>query len=200
MKFVHFTHGGRNSIGLLEGSSVRVLADTSLEAVLSQGIELADFAADHLKGSITLPEADITYLPLLDNPPKIICVGLNFADHTKESNFAQPDYPTLFGRFNTSLVAHKAPMVRPLISDSFDYEGEVAVVLKKGGRHIPKSEALACVAGYSLFNDGSVREYQFKSPQWTVGKNFDAPARSAPSWPPPTSCHRVPRGSSWRPR
>ncbi|MGH8759474.1 MAG: fumarylacetoacetate hydrolase family protein [Burkholderiales bacterium] len=180
MKFVHFRHGGRNLLGLREGKEVRVLAETSLEDVLAKGIELKDFAASHAKGGEILFEDQLEYLPLLRNPPKIICVGLNYADHTKESNYEQPAYPTLFGRFNSSLVAHGAPMVRPRVSDSFDYEGEIAVVLKKGGRHIARSDALACVAGYSLFNDGSVREYQFKSPQWTVGKNFDGTGAFGP--------------------
>jgi 2-keto-4-pentenoate hydratase/2-oxohepta-3-ene-1,7-dioic acid hydratase in catechol pathway len=106
-------------------------------------------------------------------PPKIICVGLNYADHTRETAFVQPDYPTFFARFASCLTAHNQPLVRPRLSDSLDYEGEMAVVLKSGGRHIRKEEALQHVAGYTLFNEASVRDYQFKSPQWTVGKNFD---------------------------
>jgi 2-keto-4-pentenoate hydratase/2-oxohepta-3-ene-1,7-dioic acid hydratase in catechol pathway len=80
----------------------------------------------------------------------------------------------VFNRFNTSLTGHGQAILRPLVSDSLDFEGELAVVLKSGGRHIPRAQALSHVAGYSIFNDGSVREYQFKSPQWTIGKNFDA--------------------------
>ncbi|NDZ17510.1 5-oxopent-3-ene-1,2,5-tricarboxylate decarboxylase [Variovorax sp. WS11] len=117
--------------------------------------------------------SSVRYLPPVVSPPKIICVGLNYADHTKESPYEQPDYPTLFGRFTSSLTGHGSPIVRPSCSDSLDYEGELAVVLGRGGRHISKARALDCVFGYSVFNDGSVREYQFKSPQWTVGKNFD---------------------------
>jgi 2-keto-4-pentenoate hydratase/2-oxohepta-3-ene-1,7-dioic acid hydratase in catechol pathway len=100
---------------------------------------------------------------------------LNYADHTAEIHHEQTAYPTLFLRVNTTLVAHGQPLIRPGVSDSegLDYEGEVAVVMGKGGRHIGKAEALAHVAGYSVFNDGTVREYQFRTPQWTVGKNFD---------------------------
>jgi acylpyruvate hydrolase len=88
----------------------------------------------------------------------------------------------LFLRVTTSLVAHEQPMIRPRVTDSegLDFEGEIAVVLGKGGRHISKAEALSHVAGYSVFNDGSVREYQFKTPQWTVGKNFDATGAFGP--------------------
>jgi 2-keto-4-pentenoate hydratase/2-oxohepta-3-ene-1,7-dioic acid hydratase in catechol pathway len=119
-------------------------------------------------------DSAIRYLPPVTRPAKIICAGLNYADHTRESAYEQPDYPTLFLRVATSLVGHDGPMVRPLASDTLDFEGELAVVLGKGGKHIPRERALEHVFGYSVFNDGSVREYQFKSPQWTVGKNFDS--------------------------
>lgn len=182
MRFVHFTHAGKKLIGLREGAGIRVLGETSLDALLASGTDLTAFAQLKISAGAgpLLGDTDVTYLPLLEKPPKIICVGLNYADHTKESQYEQPAYPTLFGRFNTSLVAHRAPMIRPRVSDSFDYEGEVAVVLGKGGRHITREAALDCVAGYSLFNDGSVREYQFKSPQWTVGKNFDGTGAFGP--------------------
>ncbi|MNZ43730.1 Ureidoglycolate lyase [compost metagenome] len=134
-------------------------------------MDLATYGAEAQGSLVEIGEQD--YLPLMSKPGKIVCVGLNYADHTKESPYAQPDYPTLFPRFNSSLIAHNKPLIRPRISDTLDYEGEMAVVLKSGGRHIPKDQALQHVAGYALFNEGSVREYQFKSPQWTVGKNFD---------------------------
>ena len=88
----------------------------------------------------------------------------------------------MFLRLNTSLVAHNAPIIRPRVSDSLDYEGEIAVVLGKGGRHIRKEDALSHVAGYALFNDASVREYQFKTPQWTMGKNFDGTGAFGPDF------------------
>jgi 2-keto-4-pentenoate hydratase/2-oxohepta-3-ene-1,7-dioic acid hydratase in catechol pathway len=124
----------------------------------------------------------VTWLPPLTRPGKVVCVGLNYADHAKESNFEPQTYPTLFPRFNSSLIGHLAPMIRPLVSDSLDYEGEMAVILGAGGRHIPKERALEYVAGYSVFNDGSVREYQFKAPQWTVGKNFDGTGAFGPTF------------------
>ena len=115
-----------------------------------------------------------SWAPPLVRSGKILCVGLNYTDHTAEVGFEQPEYPTVFSRFTSSLVGHGAPVVRPNCSDSLDFEGELAVVIGKAGRHVPRSRALDHVFGYSVFNDVSVREYQFKSPQWTVGKNFDA--------------------------
>ena len=179
MRFLHFTHAGKKLLGVREPEGIRVLGETSIEQLLADGVDLASYAASASGGPV-LADTDIGWLPLLERPPKIICVGLNYAQHTAESKFEQPDYPTLFTRVNTSLVAHQSPIVRPKVSDSLDYEGELAVVLGKGGRHIARQDALDCVAGYSVFNDGSVREYQFKTPQWTVGKNFDATGAFGP--------------------
>ncbi|MFG1926917.1 fumarylacetoacetate hydrolase family protein [Cryptosporangium sp. NPDC048952] len=117
--------------------------------------------------------ADFRYLPPIQRPDKILCIGLNYAAHSAESGFEVPGYPTVFARFANSLVGHGAPLVRPNASDLLDYECELAVVIGAGGRHIDEADALAHVAGYSLFNDGSVRDFQMKSPQWTMGKTFD---------------------------
>jgi len=119
-------------------------------------------------------------LPPLSRPGKIICVGLNYADHSAESGFKQPDYPTLFGRFTTSMIGHGAAMIRPLVSQQLDYEGEVVAVVGRTGRHIAKAAALGHVAGYTICNEGSVRDYQFKAPQWTMGKNFDGTGAFGP--------------------
>ena len=171
MRYVYFNHQGRAVLGVRTADGVKVLGEETLESLLERGVNLATYGANALGPVVEIGEQD--YLPLMRKPGKIICVGLNYADHTKESPYAQPDYPTLFPRFNSSLTAHNKPLIRPKISDTLDYEGEMAVVLKSGGRHIPKDKALNHVAGYALFNEGSVRDYQFKSPQWTVGKNFD---------------------------
>jgi acylpyruvate hydrolase len=173
MRYVSFEKNGKAYLGVRDGAGVRVLGEETLEQLLAQGVDLATYGNKAKDGEL-IAEAGLKFLPPLRHPPKIICVGLNFADHTAESIYEQPDYPAIFLRVNTSLVAHNAPIVRPRVSDSLDFEGEIAVVLGKGGRHIAKADALACVAGYAVFNDASVREYQFKSPQWTMGKNFDA--------------------------
>jgi len=181
MRFVSFERGGKAVLGIREGEQVRVIGDETLESLLERGVNLCDYAGN-IKGGETLTVKGLKLLPPLQRPPKIICVGLNFADHTSESKYEQPDYPTLFFRVHTSLIAHEQPMVRPRVTDcaGLDFEGEIAVVLGKGGRHITKDDALAHVAGYSVFNDGSVREYQFKTPQWTVGKNFDGTGAFGP--------------------
>ncbi|WP_158935610.1 fumarylacetoacetate hydrolase family protein [Burkholderia sp. S171] len=181
MRFVSFEKDNKAVLGVREGDKVRIVSDESLESLLARGEDIKSLAEDSFAGE-TVSAQDLKFLPPLRKPPKILCVGLNFADHTKESNFEQPAYPTLFLRVNTSLVAHDQPMIRPRVTDSegLDYEGEIAVVLGKGGRHISRDDALSHVVGYSLFNDGSVREYQFKTPQWTVGKNFDATGAFGP--------------------
>lgn len=176
MKFAAFLLNGEQRVGVCDTGVVRPLpasfgADVGqVIQQLSDGLSLADLIAE---AEAPVAESRVRYLPPLTASSKIICVGLNYADHTKESPYEQPDYPTLFIRLNTSLTAHNAPIVRPRCSDSLDFEGELAVIIGKGGKHISKDLALDHVFGYSIFNDGSVREYQFKSPQWTVGKTFD---------------------------
>jgi acylpyruvate hydrolase len=137
--------------------------------------------------------ADIIYLPPVLAPAKIICVGLNYLDHTKESKFEQPAYPTLFLRVASSFVGHDDALIKPQCSEQFDYEGEMVAFIGKGGKHISKSAALDHVAGYSVSNEGSVRDYQFKAPQWTVGKNFD---RSGSIGPEFLSADEVPAGGA----
>ena len=126
--------------------------------------------------------AMVGLLPPIPNPPKIICVGLNYADHSTESGFKVPDYPALFARFSSSLIAHGDLLVRPRVSTQFDYEGELVAIVGKGGRHVSKSNALDHIAGYSIFNDGSIRDYQFKSTQWDIGKNFDGTGAFGPAF------------------
>ena len=171
MRYVRFLNQGQPVLGVVTTEGVRVLGAESLESLLARSADLTTHGAEANGALVEI--AEDAYLPLMARPTKIICVGLNYADHTKESPYAQPTYPTLFPRWNSSLTAHNQPLVRPRVSDTLDYEGEMAVILKSGGRHIRKEDALQHVAGYALFNEGSVRDYQFISPQWTVGKNFD---------------------------
>ena len=181
MRFVSFERDGKAVLGVREGEQVRIMGDETLESLLARGVDLCEYAKSNT-GEESVAAQDLKFLPPLQRPPKIICVGLNFADHTSESKYEQPDYPTLFFRVHTSLIAHDQPMIRPRVTDcaGLDFEGEIAVVLGKGGRHITNENALSHVAGYALFNDGSVREYQFKTPQWTVGKNFDGTGAFGP--------------------
>jgi 2-keto-4-pentenoate hydratase/2-oxohepta-3-ene-1,7-dioic acid hydratase in catechol pathway len=119
------------------------------------------------------PLRNVQFLPLLTHPGKIVCMGLNYADHAKEGGNARPDYPSFFLRGNTSTVGHQQAIIRPKVSDKLDYEAELAVVIGQRARHLTAANALDCVAGYTCFNDASLRDYQRKSSQWTIGKNFD---------------------------
>jgi 2-keto-4-pentenoate hydratase/2-oxohepta-3-ene-1,7-dioic acid hydratase in catechol pathway len=154
----------------------------TLRALLEQGdagLAAAQSAAHSSRSR--MPLSGVAYLPPAVDPGKAIAVGLNYVDHAAESPYKDaPKYPVLFQRYPQSWVAHGAPLVRPRVSDQFDYEGEVVVVIGKAGRYIAKDRALAHVAGYSIFNDGSIRDYQFKSTQWMMGKNFDATGAFGP--------------------
>lgn len=187
MKFLRFGQNG--SLGLAVESSAGEFRGLKqgekgfpgdLVELIAQGSDALRGAGDALKGGAVIDLDDVTYLPPIDRAGKIICVGLNYADHSAESGFKVPEYPTIFARFNSSLIGHKAAIIRPPQSDQLDYEGELVAVIGKGGRNIPLSSALYHVAGYSIFNDGSIRDYQTKTPQWTVGKNFDGTGAFGP--------------------
>jgi 2-keto-4-pentenoate hydratase/2-oxohepta-3-ene-1,7-dioic acid hydratase in catechol pathway len=115
----------------------------------------------------------VSFIPLIDRPGKIICLGLNYADHAKEGGHARPEYPGFFMRGPSSLTGHLQAIIRPQVSDKLDYEAELALIVGKRVRNLTLDNALDCVVGYSIFNDGSIRDYQRKSTQWTIGKNFD---------------------------
>ena len=119
------------------------------------------------------PLSSVKFELPIAHPPKIVCLGLNYADHAKEGGHARPEYPSFFMRVDTSMTPHNAPIVRPKVSTKLDYEAELAVIIGKPARHLTADNALDCVFGYSCFNDGSVRDYQRKTNQWTIGKNFD---------------------------
>ena len=114
----------------------------------------------------------IIWLPVIPNPGKIICVGLNYENHRKETGRTEVGNPTIFGRFANSQTGHLAPMIRPKISNDFDYEGELAIVIGAPGRYITRADAMAHIAGYACYNEGSVRDYQRHTHQFTPGKNF----------------------------
>ena len=118
------------------------------------------------------PVEPTAFRPLIPRPPKMLCLGLNDADHAREGNFPIPDYPAIFARVASSLIGHQQPMLRPPECEQLDYEVELAVVIGQGGRRIRAANALDHVAGYSVFNDGTIRAYQRKTPQWTIGKNW----------------------------
>jgi acylpyruvate hydrolase len=187
-------------LGIREGNEVIDLshADRELPSdvadLLRAGPDAQDALVSAARSSRTrLPVADLKMLPPAMNCGKIICLGLNYIDHAAEGGAKPPEYPMIFFRAATSLVGHKSPMIRPNCSDQFDYEGEVVAFIGKKGRHISRADALSHVAGYSIFNDGSIRDYQWKTPQWTVGKNFDGTGGFGPEF---VSAEEVPSGAS----
>ena len=113
------------------------------------------------------------YLCPIPNPGKILCIGLNYRKHAEETGSPIPEYPVVFCRFDNTLVAHNGKMPRPSHSDQLDWEAELTIVIGKKCRNVPKEKALGVIAGYACFNDGSLRDWQFKGSQWTLGKNFD---------------------------
>lgn len=177
MRFIAFSTGNGPALGLVTGDEVANLTAQGLPATLEdllragpEGMAAAKAAAAKASRA---PLSQITYLAPLQSPGKAIAVGLNYRDHAAEVKLELPTYPLLFNRFPSSWVAHQAPIICPRVSDKYDYEGELAVIIGKAGRHISVADALDHVAGYSVFNEGSVRDYQRKSPQWMMGKNFD---------------------------
>lgn len=187
MRFLNFLHpDGTTRLGVLKDGGLIDLSEKgfpmSLDMLLKSGTALMDvLIADwpNLKSNASLE--GLHWLPPILNPSKAIAVGLNYVDHAAESPYKDPPkYPVLFQRFPSSWVGHGQPLIRPKVSTEFDYEGEIAVIIGKAGRYIAKSDALSHVAGYSLFNDGSLRDYQFKSTQWMIGKNFDASGSFGP--------------------
>jgi 2-keto-4-pentenoate hydratase/2-oxohepta-3-ene-1,7-dioic acid hydratase (catechol pathway) len=168
--------------------------DAAYPGSIAELLEKGDFsAASALQNVAVIDLDDVEVLPPLSNPPKIICLGLNYSEHAAESGFEPPPFPTIFGRFNSSLVGHGQPVLKPKVSDDFDYEGELVAIIGKKGRHISKADALSHVAGYSVFNDVSVRDYQLMTPQWTVGKNFDATGAFGPAF---VTADELPAGAS----
>ncbi len=133
-----------------------------------------------------IPLGSARLLPVVPRPGKIICLGLNYADHAAEGGNQRPDYPSFFLRGASSLVAHGAAIRQPRVSSQLDFEAELAVVIGRTSRHLSEADALEAVAGYACFNDATLRDYQRKTAQWTIGKNFDATGALGP-WLVPAS-------------
>ncbi len=165
----------------------------TLPELIAQGADLLRTGRDLLlMHAIDLNKMQI--LPPVPNPSKILCVGLNYDDHLEESGLKKPVYPEIFARFATSLIAHREPILQPFESLTLDYEAELAVVIGRRGRRIKRDKALEYVAGYSLFNDATIREFQLRTPQWTMGKNFDATGAFGPWLVTPDALPRGARG------
>ena len=186
MRLITFSHNGQEQIGVRNGDNIMPVARLSPNFAsdivsLLRREQLSELitTAQEFDGS-GIPLDEIHYLPLLPRPGKIVCIGRNYAAHAAEGGAETPSYPEIFFRGATSLVAHQAPIIRPKCSDKLDFEGEFAFVVGKTCRHATLENSLEHIAGYTLFNDATIRDYQRFSTQWTIGKNFDGTGAFGP--------------------
>jgi 2-keto-4-pentenoate hydratase/2-oxohepta-3-ene-1,7-dioic acid hydratase in catechol pathway len=178
MKLMVGHSGNSTAVYLVDGATARNVSaampevGTDLMGLISNPDLMTTLRNGALSGA---SEEVVNIKPALPvaAPGKILCLGLNYIEHIKEGGYDIPDYPAIFMRTRKSIMAAGAPLVRPTCSEQLDYEAELMIVIGKGGRHISEADALDHVFGYTVFNDGSVRDYQRKTHQWTPGKNFD---------------------------
>jgi len=179
MKFLSFAKGDQIGLAVEADGRFRGYQDDAPEypgqlyALIQDGPDAVVQAGKVLSCGPEIDLSEIRYLPPIAQADKFICVGLNYRAHTEEGPYEQPDFPTLFARFSSSFVGHEEPILRPAVSEQLDFEGELVAVIGKRARNVSVDEALDYVAGYSIFNDGSIRNFQRRTPQWTPGKNFD---------------------------
>lgn len=176
MKLASFRHAGTASWGVVGdgvlhdvGAVLRDRLPDLKSAIAAGALQAAHEAAARAP---RLAFDAIEWLPVIPNPDKILCIGLNYEMHRKETGRSEVENPTIFTRFANSQIGHLAPLVRPKVSTDFDYEGELAVIIGRSCRHVSRAEAYAQVAGYACYNDGSVRDWQRHTHQFTPGKNF----------------------------
>ena len=176
MKFASFTIHDAPSWGLVEGDEIADLGallrdrfpDLKSAIAANALTEAAAAAAKATRHALSA----ITFLPVIPNPDKILCIGLNYETHRKETGRSEVENPTVFGRFANSQTGHLRNIIRPRVSTDLDFEGELAVIIGKPGRYIPRSEAFQHIAGYACYNEGSVRDFQRHTHQFTPDKNF----------------------------
>jgi acylpyruvate hydrolase len=191
LRIVSFLAEGVPRLGALRGESVVDIArcvpgcPSDLLSLLQKGPEelaALDSAVKSAPPSALLDLASLRICLPLANPRTIVCLGLNYADHAAEGGHSRPSYPSLFLRSNSSLVAHCDPILRPGCSEKLDFEAELVAVIGRKARHVHASEALQYIAGYSCFNDATIRDYQRRTSQWTIGKNFDSTGAFGPAF------------------
>ncbi len=181
MRYLSFKTGGRESYGVITEKGIVDLGKRfgdrypTLKALIAAGFPKEADAAAH--GPVDLAESDLEYLPLIPDATNVWCLALNYVEHHSEVESAGrvqelPKQPALFMRSTDSMVGHNQHLLHPGVSEQFDYEGELGVVIGKAGRNVPEADALNYVAGYTIVNDGSVRDWQFHTRQITPGKNF----------------------------
>ena len=173
-----FVHQDRPAYGLVQDDHVVVLSAVlgerapDLKALIAAGLLPQAAALAQTAGAPRVPLAGLTLLPVIPNPGRIFCIGLNYAEHVRETGREVTETPVVFMRVPASQVAHGQDIMRPPESVRLDFEAEIAVIIGKGGRRIREADAWDHIAGYSCYNDGSVRDWQVATSQWTPGKNF----------------------------
>lgn len=177
MKLVSFSRLGSCGFGAVVDGGVVDLTDKLAPDVttLKQAIafDLLDIAADFIQDrAADFRLSDITFLPVIPDPAKILCVGLNYKKHVAETGRPDADYPTIFTRYPDSQIGHRQALIKPTSTERFDYEGELAIIIGRGGRCIPTESALSHIAGYTCYNEGSVRDWQRHTSQFSPGKTF----------------------------
>ncbi|SAL57933.1 5-oxopent-3-ene-1,2,5-tricarboxylate decarboxylase [Caballeronia choica] len=177
MKFISFLREGRATYGFVDGDTVIDLAPfaakagATLKAALERGA-LKEAAQWAQTDGVRIALADVELLPVIPDPGKILCVGINYLSHVKETGREIPKHPMIFTRWADSQTPHGGPIVRPAVSEKLDFEGELAVIIGRTARHVSRGDALDFVAGYACYNDGSVRDWQKHTIQFIPGKNF----------------------------
>lgn len=184
MRLMSFERGGAASFGIVAGDGVvdlgaRLPQTPDLKALLADPTGLAS-AQRFAAAGPDFPLADIAFLPPIPNPDRIIGIGVNYRDHAAEFGNPLPTHPLVFIRWPSSVVGHLRPLVRPRVSERFDYEGELAIIIGRRARHVSPEHALHHVAGYSCFQDGSIRDWQRHTTQFSAGKNFPATGALGP--------------------
>jgi 2-keto-4-pentenoate hydratase/2-oxohepta-3-ene-1,7-dioic acid hydratase in catechol pathway len=179
VKLITFARMGKVGFGVVKENGIidltgRIHNDvSSIKDLLKLDlIEKAEEFVAEKRPEISISE--ITHLPVIPDPEKIFCIGLNYQEHKEETGRPDVENPTIFTRFANSQTGHLQPLLKPNFSDRFDYEGELAITIGKGGRYIPEDKAMEHIAGYSCYNDGSIRDWQRHTSQFTPGKNFPA--------------------------
>jgi acylpyruvate hydrolase len=199
MRLVTYETGGQARVGAVIGDEVVELyhvapeLPSSLKSLIASGVpaDLADRVSS-APASARRPLAAVKLMQPIPDPGKVLCVGLNYYDHAEELGQSAPDYPSLFMRATTSLIAAGEPLIVPRVSDELDYEAELVIVIGKTCRDVSEADALDYVFGYTCMNEATVRDYQRKTSQWTVAKNFDA---SGPIGPWITTADELPPGA-----
>lgn len=177
MKIASFFNQGIPSYGIIDGDQVIDLQSLKsdlgydLKAAITHGL-LSQLTPASLAALPRVALSEVTFMPVIPNPGKVLCIGINYATHVRETGRDMPTYPMIFTRFADSQTAHLQPIVRPKASHKLDFEGELAIVISKKARHVKAENALDYVAGYACYNDGSVRDWQKHTIQFVPGKNF----------------------------